>query len=380
MQWLSTALHYPFYFILLISILVFVHEFGHFIIARWCGIRVETFSIGFGPELFGWNDRYNTRWRFALVPMGGYVKMFGDADPSSAPDADKAAQMTEDEKRWSFFHKPVSKRMAVVVAGPAMNYIFAWLVLSVLFVTVGQPFTVPKVYGIVENSPAARAGVLNDDTITAIDSTPVERFEELQQYVRLRPDQAVTLHVKRADAALNLPTTLANSTLTDRFGGVHKIGLLGIKAKGMAFVKHGPLTALRQAMREIYNMTASTLKAVGQIITGERGTEDLGGPLRIAQMSGEMASEGIAPWFMLLAIISVNLGLVNLFPIPVLDGGHLVFYTIEAVIGRPIPTKAITVCYKVGLALVMTMMVFALWNDITQLHVVNWVKGKFIQS
>ncbi|MGQ9371403.1 RIP metalloprotease RseP [Azospirillum sp. A39] len=363
-----------FAFIIVLSVLVFVHEFGHYYIARRNGVRVEVFSIGFGPELFGWYDRAGTRWKFSALPLGGYVKMFGDADPASTPGSDLPA-MTAEERAVSFHHKRVGQRAAVVAAGPIANFVFALVALAVLFATAGQPFTPPEVGGVQEGSAAEAAGLLPGDRIVAIDGTGIQRFEEIRQIVSIKPDEPLRLAIVRDGAEQTLTVTPKSTELTDRFGNVHRIGLLGITRAGTENVRHDPLTATWQAGREIVGMITGTMTAVGQMIEGSRGTEELGGPLRIAQMSGEVAQSGgyALVWFM--AFLSVNLGLINLFPIPLLDGGHLLFYAIEATRGRPLGARAQEYGFRIGLALVLTLMVFATWNDLVQLRVVDFFRG-----
>lgn len=373
MEWMQYAVHYPLYFIVLISVLVFVHEFGHYWVARRCGVKVERFSIGFGPELFHWHDSHGTRWRFALFPLGGYVKMFGDADPASSPDKDAITQMSEEEKKVAFFYKPVAQRAAIVFAGPLANYIFAWIVLATIFVVVGQPFTRPVVDNLIENMPAAAAGIQVGDEITAINDEKIERFESLQQYVRMRPGENVTLTIVRDGKTKTVPVTLARDNMTDRFGNDHPIGMMGIKSKGLAYEKHTIPNAIYYAVKETYTVSKNTLMALGQIIMGQRSSSELGGPLRIAQMSGEMAEAGFVPWILLMALISVNLGLINLFPVPVLDGGHLVFYAAEAVRGKPIPLEVQDMGYRAGMVMVLCLMVFAMWNDLVQLRVISYL-------
>ena len=371
MEIVHTLLKYPLYFILLISILVFVHEFGHYYIARLCGVRIEVFSIGFGRELFGWNDRHGTRWKFSMLPLGGYVKMFGDADPASRPSAE-VEEMMEDDRKVAFYHQTLPKRAAVVIAGPAANYIFAILVMAIVFMTAGQPFTLPVASTIVEDSPAAQAGMEPGDRITSINGTRIERFEELQQYVFLRPGEVADLTIDRKGEVLNKQATLQNVELTDRFGAKHRIGRLGIQSKESQLQKHNVIDAIAEAGKETWRITTSTLMAMGQIIKGDRSTEDLGGPLRIAQMAGDTADLGIVPWIMLMVMISINLGLVNLFPIPVLDGGHLMFYFFEAILGKPLSLRAQEIGMRVGLTAVMALMVLALFNDFSQLKVFDF--------
>lgn len=361
-------------FLVVLSVLVFVHEFGHYYIARRNGVRVETFSIGFGPELFGWTDRAGTRWKVSLLPLGGFVKMFGDADPASTPSA-HVVEMTEAEKAVSFHHKRVGQRAAVVAAGPLANFLFAIVALALLYATAGQPFTPPDVGGVQPGSAAERAGLMPGDVIRSIDGTSIQRFEEIRQIVSLKPGLPLALTVERSGRTVALTATPEVSELTDRFGNVHRVGLLGISRAGMDYARHDPLTAVWQAGREVAGMVGGTFTALGQMIRGDRGTEELGGPLRIAQMSGEVAQTGpyALIWFM--AFLSVNLGMINLFPVPLLDGGHLLFYAFEAVRGKPLPPRAQEYGFRIGLALVLTLMVFATWNDLVQLRVVDFVKG-----
>lgn len=367
------GLQYPVYFIVLISILVFIHEFGHYWVARRCGVKIERFSIGFGPELFGWNDSHGTRWRFALFPLGGYVKMYGDADPASSPDKEAITHMNDEQKKIAFFYQPVAKRAAIVFAGPLFNYLFAWVVLAIVFMALGQPFTKPVVYALMDKMPAAAAGIQPGDTITAIDGNPIARFEELQQYVRVRPGQTVKVGVRHGDTLRDITVKLARDNMQDRFGQDHPIGLLGIQAKGLDYVKLNPFAAIGAAVTETIDFSKTTLTAMGQIIMGERSTNELGGPLRIAQMSGEMADEGFVPWLMLMVLISVNLGLINLFPVPVLDGGHLAFYAFEALRGKPLSIAVQEMGYRIGMGLVLCLMVFAFWNDLVQLKVISYL-------
>ncbi|HJU20167.1 MAG TPA: RIP metalloprotease RseP [Stellaceae bacterium] len=369
------ALAYVVPFLLVLTVLVFVHEFGHFAIARWNGVRVETFSIGFGPELFGWYDRTGTRWKFSALPLGGYVKMFGDGDPSSGLPITDLSHLSERERQFSFHGKRLGQRAAIVAAGPAANFLFALLVLAVLFMTYGQPFTPPDVGQVQKGSAAEQAGIRPGDRIVSINGQTIDRFEDVQQAVRLDPGLPLTIVVARHGHDLTLHATPKLTELTDRFGNKHQIGLLGISRRGIDYVRRDPGTAAVQAGAEVWNLTASTVKAVWQMAIGLRTTGELGGPLRIAQLSGEVAQSGpvAVTWF--LAVLSINLGLINLFPVPVLDGGHLLFYAAEAVRGKPLGQKAQEYGFRIGLALVLTLMVFATWNDLVHLRIVAFVRG-----
>jgi regulator of sigma E protease len=361
-------------FLLVLTVLVFVHELGHYLIARRNGVRIETFSIGFGPELFGFTDRVGTRWKFSALPLGGYVKMFGDADPASTPGAHLAA-MSAEERAVSFHHKRVGQRAAIVAAGPIANFVFSIVVLSLLFMTAGQSFTPPDVGGVQPGSAAERAGIKPGDLILSVDGTGVQRFEEIRQIVSIRPGEPLAIELKRDGRVMTLTATPESQTVTDRLGNAHQIGLLGISRGSVGMMRHDPLTAVWQAGREVAGMITGTFTALGQMVQGSRGTEELGGPLRIAQMSGEVAQSGWYPlvWFM--TFLSVNLGLINLFPVPMLDGGHLLFYGVEKLLGRPLGARAQEYGFRIGLALVLTLMVFATWNDLVQLRVVDFFRG-----
>ncbi|GBD42708.1 Metalloprotease MmpA [bacterium HR40] len=352
-------------FLLVLTVVVFVHEFGHYLVARRNGVRVEVFSIGFGPELFGWTDRVGTRFKFSLIPLGGYVKMHGDEDVTSLTVAAAASDPQ------AFPAKSVWQRMAIVAAGPAANFLFASLVLALFFVFIGRPFTPPVVGDVMADSPAAAAGLRPGDRILAVDGAPIESFEQLQQLVRDRPGEPLRLTVERRGERLQLTVTPALREIETRFG-TQRIGMIGVVRDGVEYRRSDPLSALLEGVVETVRIAGATLVGVGEMLAGVRGTEELGGPIRIAQMSGEIAREGLLPAIWFTAILSINLGLINLFPIPMLDGGHLLLYTIEALRGRPLTERSLEIAFRVGLALVVGLMLFATWNDLRQLNVVDF--------
>lgn len=362
-------------FLAVLTALVFVHELGHYLVARWNGVRVEVFSIGFGPEIFGWNDKAGTRWKFSLIPLGGYVKMFGDANAASMPAEGNDAMSAED-RAMAFPHKRLGQRAAIVSAGPIANFLFAIVLLAGLFSIVGQPFTPAVVGEVMTDSAAEAGGFLVGDEVLAVNGQSVARFEELQRIVALRPEETLRFSVLRDGTTVELQATPTRVVLSNGLGEEHEVGRLGISRSGADYIRHDPATAVWQATRETFSIVDQTFTALGQIIRGDRGTDELGGPIRIAQISGQAAELGITTVIYFAAVLSINLGLINLFPVPMLDGGHLLFYAIEAVRGRPLGERAQEYGFRIGLALVLTLMVFVTWNDLLRIDgLVNFVKG-----
>ena len=361
-------------FLVVLTVLVFVHELGHYWIARRNGVRVEVFSIGFGSELFGWTDRAGTRWKISAIPLGGYVKMYGDADPASTPDAG-LGEMTPEQRAVSFHHKSLGQRAAIVFAGPLANFLFAIVAFAGVYSIVGQPFTPPEITSVVANSAAERAGLQAGDRIIRINGVEIERFEQIQRIVQLNLDNPLQLVVRRDGNELPMTAVPTVIEEPDRRGNVQRVPRLGVKADGVKveFVKHNPWDAVWRGIAETWVQTAGTVQALGQMITGRRQTDDLGGPLRIMEMSGEVAQGGPAAFIVFMAVLSVNLGLINLFPVPMLDGGHLLFYAIEALRGRPLGPRAQEYGFRIGLVLVFSLMIFATWNDLVHWGLVRYL-------
>ncbi|MCR9070323.1 MAG: RIP metalloprotease RseP [Alphaproteobacteria bacterium] len=363
-------------FLVILTILVFVHEWGHYFVARRNGVRVEAFAIGFGPELFGWNAKSGTRWKFCAIPLGGYVKMFGDADPASAGAVDDDG-LSEDERRVSFHHKSLAARSAIVAAGPLANFIFAILVLAGLYMIEGRPYAPAVVDAVLENSAAERAGLQVEDRIVSADGTEISRFSDLSRIVFERPGEPIVLEVERSGVMRELTVTPDQVTETDRFGNEISFGRLGVQSNQMTVEKLDPLNAVLTATAETGSIIKQTLDAVGEMLIGVRGTEELGGPLRIAEMSGTVAQSGLVMTLWFTAVLSINLGLINLFPVPILDGGHLMFYALEAVRGRPLGERAQEWASIAGLSMVVMLMLFVTWNDLMRFDIVGYI-GSFI--
>lgn len=380
MEVLGFIWNYGVMFLVVLTILVFVHEMGHFLVARRNGVRVEVFSIGFGPEVVGRTDRLGTRWKFSLIPLGGYVKMYGDAGAASMPGAG-LDRMTPAQRAVSFHHKRVGQRMAIVAAGPAANFLFAILALAFMFMVYGQPYTPPVIREVLPEGAAAQAGMKPGDRILSMDGRDTPRFEDVLGVIVMNPGRTVSMVVERVEAEgvepkrLELTVTPRAEKMEDRFGNIHTIGRLGVMRGNDEYRRQTPLTAIWEAGKETLRLTEGTLDAVWQMALGMRSTNELGGPIRIAQMSGQVAQTGFVTMIWFVAVLSINLGLINLFPIPMLDGGHLLYYAVEAVRGRPLGERAQEYGFRVGLALVLTLMVFATWNDLVQLRVVELVKG-----
>ena len=351
-------------FLSVITVVVFVHELGHFLVARWVGVRIEVFSIGFGRELFGFYDRHGTRWKFCLLPLGGYVKMFGEADELLEADG-TTRQLTQTERSQSFFHKSLLRRSAVVVAGPVANYIFAIIVLAIMFMTYGQPFTAPVIGFVNEDSAAEEAGLEAGDRIISIDGQPMERFEDIAAIIQFGLGKPVELVFQRDGVQHTMLVQPDVVETDDNFGNVTRIGRLGIKPASDTEVRtHGPIQAVGAASVATVETSQRILEALWQMVEGTRSTEEIGGPLRIGKMAGDILKEGIVALIGFAAWISVMLGLFNLFPIPMLDGGHLAFYAYEAVRGRPAHVRAQDWALKAGIVVLVGMAIFALHNDL----------------
>ena len=359
----------PFLFVL--TIVVFFHELGHFVVARWAGVNVLTFSLGFGPELVGFNDRHGTRWKISAVPLGGYVKFYGDDSEASTPSSDALVNMSEEERAGSFHHKKVGSRAAIVAAGPIANFILAIVIFAGLFTFLGKPSTSARVDKVEAGSAAAAAGFQVGDIVTTIDGTAIDSFSDMQRIVGVRAGEKLTFTVKRGNSTVQLQGTPELKEVKDPFGNAHKLGVLGITRSmspgDVTTERVDPATAVWLGVKKTWFVVDRTLAYIGGIFTGREAADEVGGPLRIAQISGQVATMGIAPLVDLAAVLSISIGLLNLFPVPLLDGGHLLFYAVEAVRGRPLSERAQEMGFRIGLGLVLMLMVFATYNDILHL-------------
>ena len=452
-------------FLVLLTVLVYVHEMGHYQVARWCGVRVETFSIGFGREIYGWTNRHGTRWKISWLPLGGYVKFFGDLNATSSPSGEILDSLGPEERAVAFHYKKLWQRTLIVVAGPAANLIYSVVILALVFMTFGDRITRPEVGYIFPDGAAAQAGLERGDVIVSVDGRGVDRFEQVAQVALMNPGKPMALQVMRGDRRLELTLVPAPVT-TDRLDGVERtvgdIGLIaatpplvgGVRSdspagragfqpgdtivavdgvavavfwqlqdivrasKGRALevevrrgeeilhlvvaaektpiseggeeryligirgappppVRLGLAESIPAAVVQSVDLVDQTVDYLGQMIVGDRGTEDLGGPLRIAHVSGRAAKGGWEQFIMLSILLSLNLGLINLLPVPVLDGGHLLLYAFEAVRGRPLTERMQEYASRFGLVVILSLAIFVTWNDLVQLRIVDIVAGVF---
>lgn len=360
-------------FIFAIALVVFFHELGHFLMARACGVAVDTFSIGFGGEIFGWNDKKGTRWKVCWLPLGGYVKFKGDDNAASVPDRERMAKMSEEERKGAFPFKPLWQRMLVVAAGPMANFLLAFVVYAGMLSFAGIKGTLPYVGGVQERSAAHVAGVKPGDRIVAVDGKKVELFQpDLIIAIRSSTAKTQVLTVDRNGESLNLPVSPRETELKDIFGGKVKVRTIGVlpdehNPKAAVWIKVPPAQIPQIAARQCWNIVEASLTYLWRIVSYRADPSQLGGVIGMAQMAKSAASDGFYDLISLVAFISVSIGLINLFPIPLLDGGHLLYYACEGVLGRPLSEKTQDVGFKLGLALVLGLMIFATWNDLVRL-------------
>lgn len=350
-------------FLLVIGPLIFVHELGHYGAGRMFGVKADAFSIGFGRELLGWTDRRGTRWKIGALPLGGYVKFAGDMNPASTPTAEWLA-LPPEERAQTFQAKPVWQRFIIVAAGPVTNFVVAILIFAGFFIAYGEPRTPPVIATVQAESAAERAGMRPGDRIVAIEGRSVDRFEDIARNVAIRPEERLTFTVERDGRPIEIEATPGVDVQRDRFGNEFRRGLLGISPTGRVIEPLAPTAVLGAAVNHTWDVVVMMVDTIGQIITGRRSVKELGGPLKIAQYSGQQVVMGWLPFIEFMAMISINLGFINLLPIPLLDGGHLLFYLIEGVRRRPVPPQAQEWAFRTGLAVLLSFMIFVTINDL----------------
>jgi regulator of sigma E protease len=351
-------------FICALGPLVFFHELGHYLVGRLFGIPAETFSIGFGGEIVGWNDRQGTRWKIAWLPLGGYVKFVGDMTPASNPT--ELENIPENVRQHAFQLRPVWQRFLVVLAGPAANFLLAILIFAAFFMILGAPQT-NIVGAIVRGTAAAQAGLQPGDKILSVAGRSTPSFDDIRSAVIFRGDQTVPITLERAGHVVSVPVRLRSETITDQFGQTYKRGLLGVFPTAGHLQRLPIYKALPEACRYTLLITRSMIDGLGQLLAGRGDRHELGGPIKIAQIAGQQASLGALPFIQLLALFSINLGFINLLPVPMLDGGHLFFYAVEAVGRRPVSARALDWAFRGGLAVILALVVFTTVNDLGSL-------------
>jgi regulator of sigma E protease len=367
----SNLLFYAVPFLFILTVVVFVHEYGHYKVGRWCGVDITTFSIGFGRELLGWTDKHGTRWRLAAIPLGGYVKFAGDSNAASLPDGEAMAQMTEAERRRTLPGASVGRRAAIVAAGPAANFIFSILVFAAIVMAFGKATIAPRVDKVNAGSAAEQAGLASGDLILEIEGRAMANFDDVRRIVSINAESRLRFLVRRNGEAVSVDVT---PTLVERRNplGVERLGVIGVTAanrpEDVKLVSYGPIEALGHGARESWFIITRTFDYLGKLISGREKADQLSGVIHIAEVSGHVASTGgFMSLVTLAAVLSVSIGLMNLFPIPMLDGGHLVFYAYEALRGRPASERIQEYAFRAGIAFVLMLTVFVTWNDIARI-------------
>ena len=356
-------------FICALGPLVVIHELGHYWVARLFGVGAEAFSIGFGREILGWTDKRGTRWKIGWLPLGGYVRFVGDENVASAPAAER--QLSPAERQRSFHHKPVWQRFLIVLAGPVANFLLAILIFAAFFAAIGAPRTSNTVVTLQQGSPAQVAGIKPGDRIVSIDGRSTPTFEDIAQVVVIRPMERVPIVIERGGQTVRLQAVIGVHEQVDRFGQHFRVGRIGVYGGARKYVRLSVAELLPAAAVYTVRTTRGMLDGLWQILTGRRSVKDLGGPVKIAQIAGQQASLGIYDFILLVALISINLGFINLLPVPMLDGGHLLFYTIEALQRRPVSPQAQDWAFRGGLALLLVLLVFVTFNDLGSIGLWN---------
>jgi regulator of sigma E protease len=350
-------------FLLVIGPLIFVHELGHYYVGRWFGVKAETFSIGFGREIFGWTDKRGTRWKVGWLPLGGYVRFKGDMNPASTP-SEEWLSLPPEERAETFQAKKLWQRFLIVLAGPMTNFLFAILVYIALFATYGEPRTPPVAAGVVEGSAADQAGFEPGDRVLRIDGNAIGRFEDMVSYIGFRPEQQMRFDVERGGQRLTIVAAPRAEVQRDQFGNEARIGRIGLRPGAFELARLPAHQVVGAALRHTVETVETMIVTLGQVISGRRSLKEMGGPIKIAQFSGQQASLGWLQFVLFMTLISINLGFINLLPIPLLDGGHLLFYAIEGVRRKPLKPEAQEWAFRTGLAVLLALMIFVTFNDL----------------
>lgn len=361
-------------FIAVIAPLVFVHELGHYLVGRWFGVKADAFSIGFGREIFGWTDKRGTRWKLGWLPLGGYVKFAGDMNPASTPTDDWLA-LPPAERAQTFQSKTLWQKALIVAAGPATNFLVALMIFGAFFAAFGVPRTPARIGGFEQGSPAATAGLAQGDLIKSIGGRRIDDYDDLKRYVVLRPNRRVDVLAQRDGRDVLLPVTIGEMVMVDRFGQRTSFGKLGVRSGRPVSVPVPALQIPGEAIRHTAAMVELLVDSLGQIITGARPIAEMGGPLKIAQYSGEQVASGWLSFAEFVALISINLGFINLLPIPMLDGGHLTFYAIAALRRKPISPRVLDWSFRGGLALLLGLMLVVTFNDLASFGLFSKLGG-----
>ncbi|MDC0348996.1 RIP metalloprotease RseP [Alphaproteobacteria bacterium] len=362
---LSSIISWVAPFLVVLTVLVFIHELGHYLVARYNGVKIEVFSIGFGPEIFGWTDSKETRWKFSLIPLGGYVRMFGDANEASAPNFDQLNKLSEQDKNQTLEGKTVWQRMAVSVAGPLANILLTFALLSIFFFSVGKPSDAPVIGIIKAESVAEKAGLESGDRILRMNDFSPNSFKDIQTYINARPDEGMTIQIERQGK-------MAMYSIVPGVFEISSSKSVGVIGVGPSVVKKSLFEAPVEALRSVGTMSFDLLRMLGSVVSSGKDASRLGSVLSIAKMSKDSFQGGIFPLLFFMAILSLNLGVINLLPIPMLDGGHLLFYIIEAIKGSPVAEKAQEISYRIGFGILIFVMLFTLWNDFSRFKIVEY--------
>lgn len=358
-------------FLIVLTILVFVHEWGHYIVARWNGVKVDVFSIGFGPEIFGWSSKTTgTRWKFSLIPLGGYVKMHGDQDAASTPDIKSLKTMSDDEKAISLHHKSPLARIAVSAAGPAANYLLAFFIFVGIYTFSGVPYLEPVVDQLMPDGPAMQAGLQKNDLIKKINGEDIAKFSDVLTVLQKNKDSLITVDIERN----NNPASI---TIQPKIEPVSQKRILGITAQKIGYEHVSFPVAIGRSIENLWIFTTQTLSTLGGMLIGTQDTKQLGGIIKIGSMANQFYTQGSLAMLSFLATLSLSLGLINLLPIPMLDGGHIAIYTAEIIRGKPLSEKVIDIAFRIGLYIVLGLMIFSFWNDAEQMKLLDFITKWF---